>query len=193
MENLIMSEVDSGPDVNIRSAAYYIALTQVLCWHCGSMTGVVALGLPPEHETLNLDGEGDDEGDGVSDGEAKDLDGDVGLGTHFDDWQPADGNAFLFYVGSLPESVQSRLRDVSPSFRFAYSEATQNSYWANHCDHCALLLSDYELHCEPEGAFVPLSETAAAGIELLRVEEAFEAAADGYAFEPEFFSRMRGA
>jgi hypothetical protein len=163
-----MSEVHFSGDVNLRSPAYYIARTRVLCGHCGLMTGVLALGLPPEHEALDPEAE-------------------------VVDWQPADANAFLFYVKYLPDSVQGRLRNSSPSFRLAYSDATQNSYWANHCDHCSRLLDDHELHCEPEGAFVPVSETDAAGIELLRVEEPFEAAADGYAFEPEFFSLMRGA
>jgi hypothetical protein len=173
-----MSEVHSGRDVNVRSPAYYIARTRVLCGHCGLMTGALAVGLPPEHETLDLDAEVDEEGDGE---------------TGPTDWQRAGANAFLFYVEYLPESVQGRLRESSPSFRLAYSDATLNSYWANHCDHCSRLLDDHELHCEPEGAFVPLSETTAAGVELMRIEEPFEAAADGYAFEPEFFSLMRRA
>jgi hypothetical protein len=150
------------------------------------MTGVLALGLPPEHETLDLDAEVGGEVDG-----GKDPEGDSARETDTGDWQRAGANAFLFYVEYLPDSVRGRLRDLSPSFRLAYSDATQNSYWANHCDHCNRLLADHELHCEPEGAFVPLSETDAAVIELLRIEEPFEAAADGYAFEPEFFSLMR--
>jgi hypothetical protein len=176
------------------------------------MTGVLALAMPPEHETLDLDAQGDAEGDGVgvgesdddahdadadndnnSDGDARESGAAAGVNTSAGEWQPAGANAFLCYVVHLPDSVQDRLRDLSPSFRFAYGEATLNSYWANHCDHCGRLLGDHELHCEPEGAFVPLSETAAARIELLGIEEPFQAAADGYAFEPEFFSLMRRA
>jgi hypothetical protein len=178
MENLLMSEVQSSPDVNVRSGVYYIARTRARCGHCGVMTGVVALGMPPEHETLDLDADSDLEADGDPE-------------TSSADWQRAGANAFLFYVEYLPDSVRDRLQNLSASFRFAYSDATQNSYWVNHCDHCGRLLGDHELHCEPEGAFMPVSGAAAAGIELLRVEEPFEAAADGYAFEPEFFSLMR--
>ena len=195
-----MPEVHSGAEINIRSGGYFIARTEVLCWHCGLRTGVLALAMPSEHETLNLEDQVDDEGDGASDRDrvggnlgvdAGDLD--TGLETGSVPWQPAGVNAFLFYVEYLPDSVQGRLRDLSPSFRFAYSDATLTSYWANHCDHCGRLLGDHELHCEPEGAFVPVSEAAAAAIELLKIEEPFEAAADGYAFEPEFFSLMREA
>jgi len=204
MENLLMSEVRSGPDLNIRSGRYYIARNEVLCWHCGLRTGLLALALPPEHETLDLDDQVDDEGDGASDRDsvpgnlggnagANSPDSDTGLDTGSVSWQRAGVNAFLFYVEYLPDAVQGRLRDLSPSFRFAYSDATLSSYWANHCDHCGRLLGDHELHCEPEGAFVPVSETAAAAIELLKIEEPFEAAADGYAFEPEFFRLMRKA
>jgi hypothetical protein len=184
MENLLMSEVQSSPDVNVRSGVYYIARTRAPCGHCGLMTGVLALAVPPEHETLDLEADGDleAEGDPEADGDRK---------TSSVGWQLARANAFLFYVEYLPDPVRDRLQNLSASFRFAYSDATQNSCWVNHCDHCGRLLDDHELHCEPEGAFMPVSEAAAAGIELLRVEEPFEAAADGYAFEPEFFSLMR--
>jgi len=204
MEKRLMPEVQSGAEINIRSGGYFIARTEVLCWHCGLRTGVLALAMPPEHETLDLDDQADDEGDGVCDLDsvtgnlggnagANSPDSDTGLETGSVPWQPAGVNAFLFYVEYLPDAVQGRLRDLSPSFCFACSDATLTSYWANHCDHCGRLLGDHELHCEPEGAFVPVSEAAAAAIELLKIEEPFEAAADGYAFEPEFFSLMREA
>jgi len=201
MENRLMSEVQSGAESNIRSGGYFIARTEVPCWHCGLRTGVLALALPPEHETLDLDGQVEEESDGAGDrdrvggnsDEANASDSDAALEAGSVPWQRAGVNAFLFYVEYLPDSVNGRLRDLSPSFRFACSDATLTSYWANHCDHCGRLLGDHELHCEPEGAFVPVSETAAAAIELLKIEEPFEAAADGYAFEPEFFSLMREA
>jgi hypothetical protein len=200
VENLVMSEVQSGAEVNVRSGRYYIARTEVLCWHCGLRSGVLALAVPPEHETL-LDGQAGEEGDGDTGGdsvegvagELYDDVSDAGLESGSVDWQQAGVNAFLFYVEYLPDTVQGRVQDLSPSFRLAYSDATLNSYWANHCDHCGGLLGDHEMHCEPEGAFVPTSETAAAAIELLKIEEPLEAAADGYAFEPEFFSLMREA
>jgi len=65
-----------------------------------------------------------------------------------------------------------------------------NSYWANHCEQCGNLLGDHDLHCEPEGAFMPTSEAAAKAIQLLRFDAPFAAAAVGYACEPQFFSSM---
>jgi hypothetical protein len=94
-------------------------------------------------------------------------------------------------VEYLPDGVLDQLKQISPSFRLAYSAATLNSYWANHCEHCGTLLDDHELHCEPEGAFMPASESAAAAIQLSSVEAPFEAAAAGYALAPEFFRFMR--
>jgi len=203
MENTLMSEVQSGADVNIRSGGYFIARTEALCWHCGLRTGVLALAMPPEHETLDLDGQVDDEGDHESDGDS--IDGDAGGNdsaitdadadtTHEAvglEWQRAGINAFLFYAEYLPDSVRKRLQNLLPSFHLAYSDATLNSYWANHCEHCGRLLGDHELHCEPGGASVPVSEAAAATIELLKIEEPFEASTAGFTFEPEFFSFMR--
>src|ERR1700730_12763120 len=111
-----MSEIPSLADANVRSQTYYAARTKVRCWHCGASTGLLALAVPDDHETLH-EGSPDDAGRGKPASDA---------------WQPANANAFLFYVGSLPEGVQGRLNQLSPFFRLAHSAATSSSYWANH-------------------------------------------------------------
>jgi hypothetical protein len=170
-----MSEIPSLADANVRSHTYYVARTNVRCWHCGLSTRLLALAVPHNHETLDGDTQADaDCGDSASDA-----------------WQRAAVNAMLFYVERLSDDVQDRLNRISPFFRLAHSAATLNSYWANHCEHCGTLLGDHELHCEPDGAFMPSSEAAAANIQLQQIQEPFEAVAAGYAFEPEFFGFMR--
>jgi hypothetical protein len=163
-----MPAVQPLPDANVRSQTYYVAGTEAPCLRCGLPTRLLALAVPHSHETL--------------DGDSPDL---------LDEWQRANFSAFLFYVGHLPESVQTRLNQLSPHFRLEYSTTTLNTYWANHCEHCGAFLEDHDLHCEPDGAFLPSSEDAAAGIELLQVHEPFEASAGGYAIEPEFFGSLR--
>jgi len=172
-----MSENQPRPSVNVRSQSYYVAQTSVGCWHCGLSTRLLALALPHHHETLHSE----PPADATADRDDSTL----------DVWQRESVNAFIFYIEYLPDDVQGRLRPISPFFRWAYSSSTLNSYWANHCEHCGKLLGDHELHCEPEGAFMPLSETAATNIQLLKVKEPFEAMAAGYALEPEFFRSMR--
>jgi hypothetical protein len=170
-----MPEIPSLPDANVRSQTYYIARTDARCWHCGLSTGLLALAVPDDHETLDEEAQPDtDGGEPASNA-----------------WQPANADAFLFYVGCLPDAVRDRLNQLSQSFRLTRSAATLNSYWANHCEHCSTLLGDHELHCEPDGAFMPSSEAAAARIQLLHVHEPFQAAAAGYALEPEFLGFMR--
>jgi|HubBroStandDraft_2_1064218.scaffolds.fasta_scaffold41508_2 hypothetical protein len=171
-----MSAFHALPDASVRSPTYYVARTTALCPECGLATRLLALALPPHHETLDAEGS-----DGTGDGG-----GDVS-----DDWRRSDANAFLFYVEQLPEDVQRRLEQLSSHFRLAQSAATQNIYWANHCEHCGTLLGDHELHCEPDGAFAPSSEAAAASIELLQIIQPLQAAAAGYTLEPEFFRCMR--
>jgi hypothetical protein len=165
-----MSATPSFPDANVRSQTYYVALTSVRCPHCGRSTRLLALAMPRDHETLHADGH-DESTQGV--------------------WQRADANALLFYVEGLPGVVQRRLAQLSRFFHLAYDPGAMNSYWANHCEHCGTLLADHELHCEPEGAFMPSSQAAAQDIQLLRIQEPFAAAAVGYACEPEFFTSMR--
>jgi hypothetical protein len=166
-----MSETSLLADANVRSQTYYVARTNVRCRHCGLSTRVLALAMPHGHETLHDDTQADAGG------------GDPASG----DWQRAAFNAMLFYVERLPDDVQDRLNRISPFFRLAHSAPTLNSYWANHCEHCGTSLGDHELHCEPDGAFMPSSEAAATNIQLQQIQEPFEAVAAGYAFEPEFF------
>lgn len=171
-----MSAIRALPDASVRSSTYYVARATAPCPECGLATRLLALALPPHHETLDAESS-----DGTRDGG-----GDVP-----DDWRRSDANAFLFYVEQLPEDVQRRLEQLSSSFRLAQSAATQSIYWTNHCEHCGTLLGDHELHCEPGGAFAPSSEAAATNIELLQIDQPLQAAASGYALEPEFFRCMR--
>jgi hypothetical protein len=169
-----MPEMPSLADANVRSHTYFVARTNARCRHCGVATRLLALAMPHGHETLD----GDAQPDADRAGPASDT------------WQRAAVNAMLFYVECLPGDVQDRLNRISPFFHLAHSPATQNSYWANHCEHCGSLLDDHELHCEPEGAFMPSSAAAAANIQLQQIREPFEAVAAGYAFEPAFFGFM---
>ena len=161
---------------NVRGQTFYVALTAARCWHCGVPTRLLALAMPENHETLDAETQ-----TGAEDG------GEPGPPA----WQRTNMHALLFDVQELPGDIQKRLSEILPPFRLAHSPATLNSYWANHCEHCGSLLGDQELHCEPEGAFMPASEAAAANIQLVLIEAPFEAAAAGYACEPEFFAFMR--
>jgi len=139
------------------------------CRRCGRSTALLALGVPPDHETLEVPEDAERAGT----------------------WQHAGGNALLFFVQELPEGVRLRLSELSQFFRPAHGATTSNAYWANHCEHCDALVDDQELHCEPEGAFMPVNEEAAAGVQLVPMGEPFEAVTAGYSLEPEFFSFMR--
>lgn len=153
--------------INFRAASFTIATTRVQCPHCGGVTRVLALVVPHEHEVLDAD---------TPEDEAT--------------WRPVGARAFLFYVSHLSDPVLRRVRALCPTYREAHSEATWSSYWANHCEHCDSLLPDHELHCEP-GVFMPIDESEAANIELLKIDEPFSAEATGYAPEPEYFGFMR--
>jgi hypothetical protein len=159
-------------DINIRSPHFFLARTIGTCWHCRATTPLFGLALPRGHMALELDDEAQDDETAV------------------DTWRIASDSAFLFYVAYLPALVQSRLRPFTRSYRLSHYEAAGGSYWANHCEHCGSLLDDHELFCEPDGAFLPTSESSASIIRLVPIDEAFEAVAAGYASEPEFFHAM---
>jgi hypothetical protein len=110
--------------------------------------------------------------------------------TAVDTWRIAAVSAFLFYVEYLPAAVQNRLKQVTQSYRLGDCAVVAGSHWANHCEHCGSLLDDHELFCEPDGAFLPTDESRARIIHLVPIDEAFEADAAGYAYEPDFFDAM---
>jgi hypothetical protein len=146
---------------NIRSSSYYVAQTQARCAQCGQCCRVLGLALPPNHETL-------DEGE----------------------WQKVEANAFIFHIEGLPEAVSRHLLEYSAGFHQTCRDDPSESFWANHCLHCASVFSDDELHCEP-GGFMPSDALEAQAISLTHVQQAFSATAAGYALEPEFFASMR--
>ncbi len=169
-----------GNDINIRSASFLLARTVGTCRRCRAPTAVFGLAVPPGHEVLD-DEALDHEGSGDESRDEK-LAGAA--------WQIAPYNAFLFDVEYLPVVVQARLKSFTQSYHLRLDDAAKQACWANHCEECGCPQDDHELFCEPEGAFLPVSESAAAAIHLLSIDEAFEAAAAGYAYEPEFFDAM---
>jgi hypothetical protein len=159
-------------DINIRSPRFLLARTVGTCWHCRTTIPLFALAVPPGHMELELDDEARDEETAV------------------DTWRIAADSAFLFYVEYLPAAVQNRLKQFTQSYRLGDCAVAAGSYWANHCEHCGSLLDDHELFCEPDGAFLPTDESRARIIRLAPIDEAFEAVAAGYAYEPDFFDAM---
>jgi hypothetical protein len=167
-----MPEPAQHDDVNVRSRSYFVACTVATCSHCRGPTRMVALALPHEHEVLDPDDEAEE--------------AEVALET----WSAASHSAFLFLVAHLPETVQLRIKEFAPAYRLAHSPATLGYYWANHCERCHSLLEDHYLFCEPEGAFLPTSMASASLIHLVHIDEEIEAAAAGYAADPQFFDAM---
>jgi hypothetical protein len=149
------------PDANVRSASYFIAETQVPCAQCGQLCRVLALGLPPNHET-RID----------------------------DEWQTVDAAAFIFHLTRLPGAISRHLLECFPEFHQTRGDDASEPCWANHCLHCAGVFSDDELHCEP-GGFMPSDPLEAQAILLTRVRSELSACAAGYALDPEFFASMR--
>ncbi len=159
--------------VNNRSQSYFIACALQRCECCDKLTPVVGLVLPSGHETLQIDP------DSVSDALATDI------------WEAADGGAILFDIEYLPDTVQNRLRQFSQHYRMAVSEATGSANWMNHCSFCGAQQADFDVYCEPEGAFMPISAEAAKNISLHEVRESFAAQAAGYAYAPEFLEHAQ--
>jgi hypothetical protein len=155
----------NSPPPNYRSTSYFIARRPVTCGSCGESTGVVAVGLPTNHEVRDEDAA----------------------------WEAVAGNALLFYVVNFPAAVRARLQRFAPGFREDLRDALDEPHWINHCEHCDSSIDDHELHCEPGDTFVPISEAHGSKIHLTEIEEPFEGWAAGYSLESLFVPFPRRA
>jgi hypothetical protein len=165
---MTQNDEEEDDDVTVRSQRYILAQRRCHCKWCRNETSVVALALPPGHESLTTDW------NPCHDELVEYV------------WERATSTALLFYVESLPRSVHERLARVAPGYRFAFSESTQGSYFANHCGACGKMFDDHDLFCEPEGAFQPMDAADAAAIKLIAIDEPMEARAAGYEIAPPF-------
>src|SRR6202043_2704954 len=103
MPSPLASHENYSREINIRSPRYYIARTVSTCWHCGSPTALVAIAVPPGHETLDVDDE-------VLDDDTQHREPVAAT------WSIADHNAFLFFVDFLPAAIQDRINQYLPSY-----------------------------------------------------------------------------
>jgi hypothetical protein len=151
-----------GEETNIRSAAYFLAQSVAACGRCSQPSPAFSFGLLPGHQ--------------------RQVD---------ERWESVDTSVLLFYIDYLPPEVISVAQELTSHYRLDYSRLTETEYWVNHCQHCDALLEDHDLHCEPDGAFLPLSTRDAERILLVEVREPFSARVRGCSENLLFFASMQ--
>lgn len=156
------------PEINVRASSYFMAQSFTCCWKCRELTRVYGLILPAGHESLES---GDDDDDY---------------------WYRHDEPTILHYVTDLLPGVANRIRVMSKHYRVDFSKTTGSSYWMNHCEACGMKQGDFELFCEPGGAFFPMDEREASQIVLHTFSEAFAGCADT-SYGDHIFNTMRRA
>ena len=149
-----MASSDAPVDGNFRSPCYAIVSALVVCPHCTRETPVIALCMPPGHEAVDAD-------DGC--------------------WSRMAQDAFLFHVEALPNHVARAMQASCDGYQRTVNHETGELCWANHCRSCAMPFEDYDLYCEPEAAFMPLTRQAAAAIRFVPVARALQVRAGGHA------------
>src|ERR1700683_3805380 len=154
-------------EINYRSRTYRIARALQHCERCCELTPVVGLLLPVGHETLAAHGE---------------------TASAALEWEVSEAEVLLFLVEHIPERVRIRLRLLAPHYALDCEDDAADPYWMNHCARCGGRQNDYELYCEPEGAFAPVGVKAAGAICLYWFPEPIETRALGYAHAPQHFS-----
>jgi hypothetical protein len=143
--------------INVRSPYYGIATSTKACWRCGKTTQVFGFMLPPGHETLE---------------ETESDDGTL-------EWVKGEEETAILYVSYIPDAVKNQMKKISTNFRLDFSKKTQSSYLMNHCEHCGIKQGDFNLYCEPNGGFCPMTEEDYERITVQMIDEPFEANCGG--------------
>lgn len=145
------------PEVTIRSSFYFLARSTEICWKCSSSTHVFGFVLPSGHAAL-------EPGDGP------------------DGWVLHNNEIGIpRYITYLAPAVTTLMKSVSRHYRTDFSNTTKSSYWMNHCEHCGAKQGDFQMFCEPGGAFFPMDKAEAAAIKLQKIAEPFDCSGDiGY-------------
>lgn len=94
------------------------------------------------------------------------------LGTRWDGerklWYVPDGVDAGAFGRWLPSEPDIGVRSSS-----YFIAQTTKPYGMNHCEHCGMKQGDFEMYCEPQGAFFPMDERAASLIGLHEFAEPF--------------------
>lgn len=157
-----------APSINVAADRYFIAETDKSCWKCSETTMVYAILLPIGHETLDFDEDEEEV------------------------WFRNEDTTILHYVTNLPPSVAARMNAYAPGYRPDFSKTTESTYWMNHCASCGMKQGDFDMHCEPAGAFFPMNEQSARQIALHEIHEDFSCSASA-SYGENFFDFMRRA
>jgi hypothetical protein len=143
-----------------------LASTAAGCRCCGAPTRLFAFALAAGHWVLEPDDGAEDDAETA------------------DAWRVSGDIAFLFHVEWVDERVERCVRQVATSFR------PDDRGWLNHCDVCGSPQPEDDLHCEPGGAFLPITAEDARRIRRMSIDAPFEAVAAGYSPDPPFFDAM---
>jgi hypothetical protein len=157
-----LMRIPVGEETNIRAAAFFLAQSVAACGRCSQPSSAFSFGLLPGHQ--------------------RQVD---------ERWESVDTSVLLFYIDYLPPEVIFVAQELTPHYQLDYSPLTATEYWLNHCQHCGALLEDHDLHCEPDGAFLPLNTREAERILLVEFREPFSARARGWSDNLLFFASMQ--
>lgn len=160
--------INATAEIDVWAPHYFIAESRKHCWKCRAPTRVYGLVLPDSHQTVNPDSENSSE----------------------DTWFQFGEPTILIYVTALLPSVAARMAAMTRHYRIDFSKTVGGSYWMNHCEACGMKQGDFELYCEPTGAFFPMSEHDATQIVLHGCAEPFGGCADT-SYGDHFFESMR--
>ena len=148
---------EDDPDHNVRADGFWIARNRTDCWCCGESSPVYGFLLPPGSE------------------QTRHVIDDEQMGYCVPLWEQVPIPFFVHYVSALPAGAFEALTRTTASVYIDHSKTARSDYWMNHCERCGTKFGDFQLFCEPDGAFGMMSDDQAGATRLHWVDHPFAA------------------
>lgn len=88
------------------------------------------------------------------------------------------GFAFASNISFIPNDLLYLIQKKNPYYKLSYTKASGISYYNNQCHNCGSVQGDFYLHCEPEGAFFPVTDEGIENITLYKLGLKFDQLVD---------------
>lgn len=86
-----------------------------------------------------------------------------------EDSDDTDEPILIDNITRMPDALLKLILGIHPHYQKRHSKMAGSEYFMNLCPHCHAHFGDFFLFSEPEGAFFPMTDEAAAAITIRRL------------------------
>jgi len=94
--------------------------------------------------------------------------------TNDDEWEEQDIPTFISYITEVNKEALNLMKTYNNGYFLDFTKTSGMKYYMNHCKHCKAKQGDFNLHDDPNVAFMPVNEEGLKKIKFYPVKEGLE-------------------